>query len=659
MPGIRNAKPLAGGLILLGLTLLAYLPAIGAGYIWDDDDYITGNEALRTPGGLARIWTDLEATPQYYPLVHTTYWIEYRLWQLRPAGYHLVNILLHALAAALAWRVLRRIGIAAGVSWMAAAVFALHPVHVESVAWVTERKNTLSGVFYMASLLAYLRYLGWDSDGADARDQNARMLDDGRAPRIRRILYGISLAMFTAALLSKTVTATLPAAILILIWNRRGRISAADVKSLLPFFLVGAGFGLMTAWFERSRIGATGPDWDFSFIERCLIASRALWFYAAKLLCPFGLTFIYPRWEIDAGQALQYVFPLLALALPTVLWSLRSRIGRGPLAAAIFFAATLGPALGFLNVYPMLFSFVADHFQYLASLGVIVALTCSGAWAVRAVATKFEIQTNSANRAVGTSVLLALGILTFSQARTYHDADTLWRETLRRNPGAWMAHNNLGDLQFDQGRFEASAESFKEVIRLKPDYTRAHENLGVAYSKLGRSAEAYSAFGRAAQLEPTRAAIHNSLGIEAGRLGRLEDSVRHFRDGAKADPDLLAARENLGMALLGLGRIDQAEEVFADLRERAPDSAIAWQGLGRVHYRRGRFKDAEVSLREATRLDPNDPEHRNDLALTLLALGRRGEAVALLQAVLDEHPNHGSAIRNLQRAKQGAQATRP
>ncbi len=341
-------------LTLLAATFIAYQPVWHAGFIWEDDDYVTKNQALHSVDGLQRIWSTPGTTHQYYPLVFTSFWVEYHLWRLQPFGYHLVNVILHAVNAVLLWRVLRRLGLPG--AWWAAAIFALHPVNVESVAWITERKNTLSGLFYLLAALAWLRF----------RPLTAG--ETSRTPEWR--FYWVALGLFACALLSKTVTCSLPAVLVLLIWWKTGRLEKRDGLALAPWFVLGAASGLMTRWMER-RLGASGAPWELSFVQRCLVAGRALWFYAGKLIWPHDLTFSYPRWRVDAGVVWQYSFPLAALAVVAALWKVRSRIGRGPLVAVLFFAITLVPALGFFDVFPFRYSYVADHFQYIASLGLI------------------------------------------------------------------------------------------------------------------------------------------------------------------------------------------------------------------------------------------------------------------------------------------------
>src|SRR5437016_2762330 len=334
-------------LALIAITALAYLPAWNGKLIWDDNRHIT-QPALRSWQGLADIWARVGATQQYYPLVHSFFWIEQKLWGDSVLGYHLVNILLHSLGAVVLLQILQRLKIPG--AWLAAALFALHPVQVESVAWISELKNTLSGLFFFCSILTYLNF------------------DERR----NRLAYISSLALFVLGLLCKTAIAPLPAIIAVVLWWKRGRVRPReDLLPLLPFFLIGVGAGLFTAWLERIFIGAQGTAFQLSILQRCLIAGRDFWFYLFKLFWPAKLTFIYPRWRIDSGVWWQYLFPVAVLIVLVALWKLRTR-WRGPFAAALIFLGLLFPALGFINVYPFIYSFVADHFQYLACVGPLV-----------------------------------------------------------------------------------------------------------------------------------------------------------------------------------------------------------------------------------------------------------------------------------------------
>jgi len=525
--------PAVGAALIILLTLAAYTPALRGGFVWDDDSYVTENPTLRSPGGLAAIWFKPGATYQYYPLVFTSFWTEYHLWKLQPFGYHLVNVLLHALNAILLWRVLRCLQIPG--SWLAAAIFAVHPVMVESVAWITERKNVLSGLFYLLAALAWLRF------------RPLTATESERTPDWR--FYGLASGLFVCALLSKTVTCSLPVVLALVIWWKTGRIEKRDILALTPWLLLGAASGFTTRWLEQ-RLVAGGTEWDLSFVQRCLIAGRALWFYAAKLCWPRPLSFVYPRWDIDAGAAWQYAFPLAALAVLAVLWLLRSRIGKGPLVAALFFAVTLAPALGFFNVYPFRYSFVADHFQYLASIGLITLVASAGTVAFR----KAGQRVHGLGAAVAAVILLLLGMATWTQAQAYDSLESLWRDTLAKNPNAWLAHNNLGALLREAGKTDDAIAQFKEALRIKPDLPEAHYNLGVTLARLDRFPEAIEQYDQALRLKPDFAEAHYNFGIALAETGRIPEAMDHWKQALQLKPDYAEAHFNLGLMLAAQGQ---------------------------------------------------------------------------------------------------------
>src|SRR5688572_7168438 len=452
-------------LALLLVTLAAYYPAWHGGLLWDDDAHITRVD-LRSLHGLWRIWFDVGATQQYYPVTHSAFWVLHRFFGDATLGYHLVNICLHATSAFLFAVLLRRLAVPGAV--VAAFIFAVHPVHVESVAWITELKNTLSGVLYLSAAIAYVNF------------------DTNRRKRWWALAFGL----FALALLSKTVTATLPAALLVVFWWKRGHLRLReDVLPLLPFFAIGVLGGAVTAWVERTHIGAEGAAFGFSVIERGLIAGRAIWFYLAKLVWPANLVFIYPRWNINPFAWWQYVFPLAVGLLLAGLWRYRTR-SRAPLAALLLFIGTLVPALGFVNVYPFVFSFVADHFQYLASLGVIALVSAGATLLMRRRRVTPTLAASLAVLIVGASA-----VLTWRQSREYVDGETLYRTTLRSNPSSPMVRNNLGGLlrkraglvSPDRRLLEEAEAQFREALRLRPDdFPQAHNNLGTTLLALDR-----------------------------------------------------------------------------------------------------------------------------------------------------------------------------
>ncbi|HSK09662.1 MAG TPA: tetratricopeptide repeat protein [Vicinamibacterales bacterium] len=547
---------------LVALTVAAYSPAFSAGFVWDDDDHVTANATLRDVEGLKRIWFDLGAVPQYYPLVHTTFWLEYRAWGLDPLGYHAVNLSLHALAAWLLGLALVRLRVPG--AWLAAALFAVHPVGVESVAWVTERKNVLSAVFYFAAALAYFRFAPPVAAALPARRGERRSLAPSRGSRW---WYALALGLFLAALLSKTVTASLPAALLLVYWWKKGTLTRADALPLAPWFVFGLLAGSLTAWLERHHVGAQGEEWALSWADATLVAGRAVWFYAGKLAWPSNLTFVYPRWTIDAGAWWQWLFPVAALAVVAALWRARGRVGRGPLAAVLFFIGTLTPALGFFNVYPMRYSFVADHFQYLASVGVLVPMAAALA---------------RLRRRAAVPILLALAVLTWHQAHAYESLDTLWRDTLEKNPAAWLAHNNLGMLRRDQGRTAEAETHYRAALELRPQDADVNYNLANLLASTGRVDEAIGHYRRSLQSNPGLADAHNNLGAMLQGRGDLDAAVAHYRAALALEPARADTHSNMGTALLAMGRRAEAAAHFEEAVRLRPDHPRAGAQLRRL-----------------------------------------------------------------------------
>jgi tetratricopeptide (TPR) repeat protein len=641
-------------LFIITATLLAYLPVWHAGFIWDDDAYVTNNPTLRSLAGLQQIWCNPMATPQYYPLVHTSFWVEYHLWGLNPLGYHIVNVLLHTLAALLLWQILARLKIPGG--WLAAAIFALHPVAVESVAWVTERKNVLAAVFYFAAALAYWRWREpWPDDKKKIQDSHS--------------WYFMALALFIAALFSKTVTCSLPATLLLVIWWQRGRIAGRDVWPLLPFLAAGMALGLTTSWLERTHVGAQGPEWAIGFSGRCLVAGRALWFYVGKLFWPAQLTFIYPRWQINAGIGWPWLFPAAALAVVAGLWGLRQRIGRGPLTAVLFFAGTLFPALGFTNIFPMRYSFVADHFQYLASVGLIILAAVGLVKLLRPIPFLAAV------------LPLGLTVLTWRQAGIYSDQETLWRDTLAKNPAAWMAHNNLGNTLCQKGRLDEAIVEFKKCLAIKPDYADAdynlgntllqkgqtdvaiahfqkalaiepdsaqyHNNLALAFVKQGRADAAIREYATALHFKPDDAMIHYNLGIALGKQDQTDDAIREYQTALRLKPDYHEAHNNLGHALYQKGRVDEAIVEFQKTLAIKPDYADADYNLGIAFDQQGRRDEAIREYETALRLKPDYAEARYNLGNNLLQKGQVDAAIVEFQKTLALKPDYAEASYNL------------
>jgi Tfp pilus assembly protein PilF len=579
-----NRRPFLQGAALVVLTLVAYFPALEGSFVWDDDEYVSNNANLRTLPGLLRMWTEPTSTPQYYPLVFSTFWVEYHLWGLQPAGYHFDNVLLHGLNAVLCWLVLRRLNVPG--AWVVGAVFALHPVHVESVAWVSERKNDLSTLLYGAALLAYLRFSPPEKEGPVSGGWS---------------WYLLALGLYLGALLSKTVTCSFPAAVLLLLWWKRGKLLRRDLLLLAPFFAAGLAFAFVTVWVERHHVGARGEEWALTGLDRVLVAGRALWFYASKLAYPTELTFIYPRWEIDAAVWWQYLYPAGAAAVILGLWLLRGRLGRGPLAAVLFFAGTLVPALGFFDVYPMRYSFVADHFQYLASAGLLALGVATGVRTLDRLAPR-----RTWAQPVGAAlVLLLLGTQTWLQSRVYADPETLWTDTLRKNPGSWMAHNNLGMVLVRKDEVATAVQHYRDSLALNPRNVEAHYNLGVALTRQRKLPEAAEQYAAALEIKPDYAPAHLNLGWVLLEQGKPAEALPHLRTFLEKNPQSALGYCDVGRALAEQGQPEEALTAYRRAVELEPANPGYHLVLALELQKQGKTDAAEAEFREVSRLDPH------------------------------------------------------
>jgi protein O-mannosyl-transferase len=647
--------------ILVAAVFLAYQPAWNGGFIWDDDAHIT-RPSLRSWDGLYRIWFDVGATLQYYPLLHTTFWLEHQLWGDSAWAYHLANIAMHSLVTILAFVVLRRLQIPG--AWLAAAIFALHPVHVESVAWITEQKNTLSAVFYLAAMLNYLRF------------------DRTRT----RSSYALSLALFVLAILTKTVMATLPGAVLVVFWWQRGRLSwKKDVLPLMPFFVLGAGGGLITAWWELQINQCVGPEFTFSFAQRLLIAGRTVCFCLGKLVWPTNLIFIYPRWHVDAWQWWQYAFPAGAAGLLGAAWLVR-RWSRAPLAAILFFGGTLFPVMGFFNLYTYRYSFVADHYQYLASLGIIAL----GSAAVASWLARLQGWQRTIGRIISAMLLLTLAGLSWRQCHMYSDLETLYTTTLLRDPDCPMAHTNLGIILANSGRTQQAIAHYQAALKSDPRNVECYNNLGAIMNDRGDVADALPCFQKAIEIDPHYADSHRNLALALAACGQADEAIEHY-ELAIANKKFIVDRSecvstlnNLGAALASRGRFGEAAARFRQAIRMTPDSAMAQKNLeltvaaqerldqakaqfrqtfsverdpARAHYNLGcalaasnQIDEAVDHFRTALEAKPDEARIHNALGMTLLRCRRSNEAIPQLVKVLQLQPQFPDADANLLRA---------
>jgi protein O-mannosyl-transferase len=638
------------GFLLIAATFLAYLPALRGGFVWDDDSWTTNLTGLfQDASGLRSIWFHPTTLQQYYPLTGTTFWLDYQLWKFWTTPYHIENVLLHALAALLFWRLLLRLQIPG--AGLAAALFALHPVMVESAAWITERKNVLSLVLFLAAFLAYLRHTERVTSVKCQVTRNDSILSracQAEASERRLVtchvslLYCLSLLFFLGALLAKTTTFSLPAAILLILWWQRGSLRwRQDVLPTLPFFVLAIGLCAVTFWLEKNCVGAQGADFDLSFSQRCLVAGRVFWFYPAKLLWPAGLCFVYPRWQPDSGVWWQWLYPAGALGVLAVLWLARGRIGRGPLTALLFYVGTLFPVLGFMNAYFMRYSFVCDHWVYLSSLGIIALVAALVARAAE------RLKQPALVYGFAAMVLPVLGVLTWRQCRMYANMETLWHTTLDRNPDCWMAHNNLGIAWLKKGQADEAIACIQKALAINPGFTEGHHNLASAFILKGQVDEAIVQYQTALQIEPNNPASRNLLGMALLLKGRPDEAAACFEKVLEIKPDYAEAHCHLGRILGSQGRAEPAMEHYQKAIQAKPGYATAHYELATQLGSQERWDEAAEHCRKAVELKPDYADAHFYYGTILGQSGLVREAAAQYRAALQSNPKLAGALNNL------------
>ena len=595
-PGAPGAPISLASVALCLLVAVSYFPALSGGFVWDDVT-LPESTPLHTWSGLAQIWFTprglIRHEVHYCPLLYTTFWLEHKLWGLTPFGYHLVNLLLHTGVVLLLWRLLLRLGVPG--AWFAAAVFAVHPLHVESVAWVMGRKDLLATVFYLSSVLAYIRCT--------------------EMPRGRRRgkHYLLAMALFVLGLLSKSIIVTLPVVLLLWHWWRHGRVTLADCSRTLPFFLVGLGIGLADYVYSA---GLEQISFAYTPLERGLIAAHALAFYVGKLLWPTGLTGIYPHWEPGIGDTLAWVGVAGFVAAVAVLWCCRRQLGRGPLAGVLFFAVALSPVLGFVDFGHMEFSFVADRYQYLAGIGLIAVVAAAASracqWGLGALPAPRTRPARLAIGAAGAAILAVAGLLTWNHASLYRNPGTFFTHVIAHNPQARGAHYNLGLYLETEGRYGEAHAAFQTAHELQPDEPSPLHNIGVLLARQGRHEEAIAPYREALRLNPQHqntmrglAAVLINTGALLSEQGHPEAAAARYREVLRFNPQHQVAMRNMAAVRMNQGRYAEALASAQQVIARYPDDAKAHHlvGLGLFHL--NHKAEALRHYDRALALDPN------------------------------------------------------
>lgn len=647
---LRRAGQIA---LLFAVVAVGYWPAIDGGFIWDDTVLLSEAPLVHAPDGLRRFWLTTEA-PDYWPLTNTTFWLEWRLWGTNTTGYHATNLLLHAVEAVLVWALLARLAIPG--AYLAALLFAVHPVNVESVAWIAQRKNLVALLFFLPSLLFY--FVGED---------------ERKAGRRSRRFYAASFACFVLAMLGKGSVATLPVILLLLVWWRERRLARADVVRVLPFFVVGAALVLVNIWFQTH---GTGPIRDASLAERVAGAGAVVWFYLGKALLPVRLAFVYPQWTIEAARLVWWIPLVAAAAVTGVLFLRRGAWARPFFVAWACFCVALLPVMGLTDVYFMKYSLVADHYQHVAIIAVL-ALVSAG-WAAWHRAARGGLRWAAV--ALATLAVGTLTHLTARQSALYESAETIYRATLELNPECWLAHynlavelgkgredeafallqravraepgfadahNNLALALQEKGLDEEAFAHAQAAVRLKPDLAQARVNLGQMLAKRGRHAEALAHLEEAVRLQPASAEARHNLGLTLKALGRGREGMEQLVEAVRLDPGRADAHNAAGTGLLEAGEVDGAIQAFEHALALEPDSREARANLGQALVRAGRPEEALLQYQEAARLWPDSAEVHYNLATLLVGSGRGAEGLRHYERALELRPSYAKAHNNL------------
>ena len=637
-------------LLVVLCTLAAFLPTLQNHFVnWDDDKNFLDNHHYRglTWQQLSWMWTT--HLGHYIPLTWMTLGMDYLLWGMNPVGYHLTSLLLHATSAVVFFFLARRFltlalprasgrGHALTVSaGFAALVFAIHPLRVESVAWVTERRDVLSGLFYLLTLLTYLRSC--------------------ERPELGRWWYGLSVALFGCALLSKSMAVSLPVVLLILeayplrrLGGSLGWASASARRVYLekiPFVLLAAAasaLALLAQLSSRAMVSVA----HLSALDRLAVSAYGLSFYLWKTVVPLNLSPLYMLPQTVNPAATPFIVSYGGvLAVTAIALALRRRWPGLP-AAWLAYVVVLLPVLGIAQNGPQI---AADRYTYLAALG----------WAILAGAgllSCWRLSTSSTTGApttwglagIATGVVIALGVLTWNQVQVWHDSERLWTHAVAVDPNSFMAHNNLGYALDRQGKLAEAIEHYRQALRIKPDYAEAHNNVGHALDGQGKSAEAIEHFQQALRIQPETAEAHVNWGLALDRQGKPAEAIEHLQQALRIQPENAEAHSNWGVVLGQQGKPAEAIGHFQQALRIKPDYSEAHSNWGVVLGQQGKPAEAIEHFRQALRIQPEKAETHNNWGVALTQQGKPAEAIEHFRRALRIQPENAEAHNNLARA---------
>jgi protein O-mannosyl-transferase len=593
---IRNQRQaVLASLVLLVLLILAYSPVWNAGFVWDDAEQLVNNQAVKDPNGLPLIWTTVGLSPQFYPLTFSAFWLQHQLWGMNPRGYHVVNVLLMWVVALLLWRLFRRLG--SPVAWWGACLFALHPVNVMSVAWVTELKNVLSGVFIVSSVLAYLP-----------------VLERRRGLSWRR-LTGVFI-LYMLAMFAKTASSFIPAALLLLHFWKGVRVSRRSIVLIVAMTVFALAMSVITVRWETMTKFAVTADFELNGPQRWVIFGQVFWIYLYKALLPVNLSFFYERWEVPLSPSVGLMLlPLLAVAAMSLLWVKRKSWGRGPWAVMMHYMLTTSALILMHVLFMTRYTWLADHWQFFGLLGLIPAL-------VNVLYERLSRLHNGRPLFYGVVGSLAILFLVGSRAESakYQSLEGFYLHVINDNPKSWLAYNNLGRIYDERGDKLRAIEYYEKSLAIRPDNFEAVNNYGCTLADLGRFAEAEKHFRNVLTYRPDLPGVFNNLGRVLALQDRLDEADRVYQAGLKYKPDDVVALEALGVVKARMSQLPDAAELFSRMLAIKPGDQQAHAYLGQVYSSMGQYARAKAHFEKSFDLISGEPDHLNSYAWAVASL---------------------------------------
>jgi tetratricopeptide (TPR) repeat protein len=574
------------GLLIIALGLWIFSPVLRGDWLWDDDKFITHNDLIHDPAGFWKVWVSPDGLGNYDPLTSAVRWLQWQSWGDNPLGYHLTSVALHLASAFLIWRLFSRLRIPG--AWFGALIFTIHPVMVESVAWIAELKNTLSLPPLLLAMLALLNY-----------DENGR----------RRADFLRALAWFAVAMLAKTSGLMLPVVFLGYAWFKRGKIGADEIKASAPFFLIALVAAVVSIFPHhdpdvRLEIVASG-----GWAARLASLGWAGLFLLGKALVPVCMMPAYPGNAVEVPTLVD-LFPWLLLFVGLCLgWNWRKTWGLPVLAGLGFFLVNLVPVFGFIAMNYATMVWSMDHLIYLPIIGLI------GLFASIVGVTMKSLTPRTRPLGIGAATLVVafLTIASHSYAAKFSDEETLWSYAVNRAPHFLLAQENLGKALLVENRPDEASVHFDEAIRLNPRRAAAHFNLGQALVQMGSLEAGIAQYHQALAIDPTNAETENNLGIALVQSGKIPEAVGHFQQAVLLRPDYAIAYDNLGGALALSGRYQEAIDSFAEALKLTPESTEVHDNMGTALLKLGRQPEAIAQFQQALHLDPDDAKALENL----------------------------------------------